>query len=252
MSSKVFIVTGASRGLGLAVAQSLIRASHKVFLVARTEKDLQALKEQHASSVDFMAVDLADLKVAPKIIDSTLKAFGKIDGIVVNHGVLSPITRISESSGDEWRCAYDINVFSAVALIKEAIPELRKSKGRVVFVSSGAAFGAYAGWGAYGTSKAALTHFCAHLAVEEPSITSVAISPGKVDTEMQKQIRDDGKTGMAPEVHASFVDEHETGKLLDPKKPGGVIAKLVDGATRDINGKYFRWNGTELANFQEA
>ncbi|KAI1212512.1 NAD(P)-binding protein [Annulohypoxylon truncatum] len=250
--SKVFIVTGASRGLGLAVAQILIQASHKVFLVARTEKNLQQLKTQHATSVDFMAADLADLKVAPKIIDSAVRAFGKIDGIVVNHGVLAPITKISESSVEEWRHAYDINVFSALALIKEAIPELRKSQGRVVFVSSGAAFGAYAGWGSYGTSKAALTHLCTHLAVEEPSITSVAISPGKVDTEMQRQIRDDGKSGMSPEIHASFVDEHESGKLLDPKKPGNVIAKLVEGATSNLNGKHYRWNAAELANFQGA
>ncbi|KAI1460112.1 NAD(P)-binding protein [Annulohypoxylon moriforme] len=249
--SKVFIVTGASRGLGLAVAQTLIQASHEVFLVARTEKSLQELKTQHATSVDFIAADLADLKVAPKIIDSALKAFGKIDGIVVNHGVLAPITKISESSIEEWRHAYDINVFSALALIKEAIPELRKSQGRVVFISSGAAVGAYAGWGSYGTSKAALTHLCAHLAVEEPSITSVAISPGKLDTEMQKQIRDDGKAGMSPEVHASFVDEHESGRLLDPKKPGNVVAKLVEGATRNLNGKHFRWNATELASFQD-
>ncbi|KAI2472301.1 NAD(P)-binding protein [Annulohypoxylon bovei var. microspora] len=252
MSSKVFIVTGASRGIGLAVAQALIQASHKVFLVARTEKSLQELKTQHSTSVDFITADLADLKVAPKIIESTLKAFGKIDGIVVNHGILSPITRISESSVEEWRHAYDINVFSALALIKESIPELRKSQGRVVFVSSGAAFGAYAGWGSYGTSKAALTHLSTHLAVEEPSITSVAISPGKVNTEMQKQIRDDGKTGMSAEIHASFVDEHESGLLLDPKKPGSVIAKLVESATSDLSGKYFRWNAAELAKFQDA
>ncbi|KAL7620949.1 hypothetical protein AAE478_008260 [Parahypoxylon ruwenzoriense] len=252
MSSKVFIVTGASRGLGWAIAQSLIQASHRVFLVARTEKTLQALKEQHKSSVDFLTADLSDLKVAPRIIESALKAFGRIDGIVVNHGVLSPITRISESSPEEWRHAYDVNVFSALALIKEAIPELRKSKGRVVFVSSGAAIGAYAGWGSYGTSKAALTHLCAHLAVEEPLITSVAISPGKVDTEMQKEIRDDGKSGMTPEIYAHFVDEHESGRLLDPKKPGGVIARLVDGATSNLNGKHFRWNAAELADFQEA
>lgn len=115
----------------------------------------------------------------------------------------------------------------------------------MVFISSGAAFGAYSGWGSYGTSKAALTHLCAHLAVEEPSITSVAISPGKVDTGMQKLIRDDGKTGMSPEVHKSFVDEHESGRLLDPNQPGAVIAKLVDGATSDLNGKHFRYVKTK-------
>lgn len=250
--SKAFIVTGASRGLGLAVAQKLIQDSHKVFLVARTEKNLQELKSQHPAAVDFFAADLADLKVAPKIVDSALKAFGRIDGIVVNHGVIVPIAKISEFNAEEWRRAYDINVFSALALIKEAIPELRKSQGRIVFVSSGAAFSTYAGWGLYGTSKAALTHIGAHLAIEEPTITSVSISPGKVDTEMQRQIREDGKTGMSSEVHASFVGEHESGKLLDPKKPGNVIAKLVEGATSDLNGKYFRWNGPELANFQDA
>ncbi|KAI1642822.1 NAD(P)-binding protein [Daldinia loculata] len=250
--SKVFIVTGASRGLGLAVAQALIQASHKVFLVARTEKEMQTLKAQHSSSVDFIAADLADLKVAPKIIESALKSFGKIDGIVVNHGVISPITKISESSAEEWRKAYDINVFSAVALIKEAIPELRKSKGRVIFVSSGAAFGAYAGWGSYGTSKAALTHFCRHLAVEEPSITSIAISPGKLDTDMQKEIRDTGKAGMTPEAYQSFVNEHESGLLVDPKKPGTVIAKLINNAPGDLSGKHFKWNATDLAEFQET
>lgn len=117
---------------------------------------------------------------------------------------------------------------------------MRKTNGRVVLVSSGAAFGAYAGWGAYGTSKAAINHICAHLAVEEPAITSVAISPGKVDTDMQKQIREEGKTGMASDVHASFVDEHEKGLLLNPDKPGTVIAKLVDGANKEFSGKHFR------------
>lgn len=76
MSSKVFIVTGASRGLGLAVAQLLIQASHKVFLVARTEKDLQALKTQHASSVDFMTADLADLEVGRDPRTCPWKALG--------------------------------------------------------------------------------------------------------------------------------------------------------------------------------
>ncbi|KAI5867450.1 NAD(P)-binding protein [Durotheca rogersii] len=252
MSSKVFIITGASRGLGLAVAQYLAQASHRVFLVARTEKDLQAFKAQHGSSVEYLAVDLADWKVAPRIIESALQAFGRVDGVVVNHGVLAPITRISESNVEEWRKAYDINVLSALALVKEAIPELRKSNGRVVFISTGAAFGAYSGWGSYGTSKASLTHLSAHLALEEPAITSVAISPGKVDTDMQKQIREGGKEAMTPDLHAHFVDEHKSGRLLDPKKPGNVIARLVEGATKDVNGKHFRWNAPELANFQDV
>ncbi|KAH9895499.1 NAD(P)-binding protein [Xylariomycetidae sp. FL2044] len=250
MPPKVFIVTGASKGLGLAVAQSLVGASHKVFLVARSENEMQALKDQHPSSVDYMAADLGDLKVAPKITESTVKAFGKIDGIILNHGVLTPLSRIADSDAEEWRRAYDINFFSAVALLKEAVPELRKSSGRVIFVSSGAAFGAYAAWGSYGTSKAASNHLCTHLAIEEPAITAVAISPGRVDTAMQKVIRDGAQTGMSPEVHAMFVSDHEEGRLLKPEIPGQVIANLAENAPKDLSGKHYKWNATELASFQ--
>lgn len=60
------------------------------------------------------------IQVAPKIIQTSLHAFGKIDGLVINHGVIAPLTKISESSAEEWRRAYDINVFSAVALVSSA------------------------------------------------------------------------------------------------------------------------------------
>ncbi|GAP84486.1 putative short-chain dehydrogenase [Rosellinia necatrix] len=250
--SKTFIVTGASRGLGLAVAQALLRESHRVFVVARTEDGLRGLGDGDGDgdAVRYMCADLADLEVAPKIVARALKAFGRLDGLVINHSSLSPIAKISESSAEDWRRAFDVNVFSALALVKECIPELRKSNGRVIFVSSGASTSAYIGWGAYGTSKAALNHLCAHLAVEEPSITSVIVSPGKVDTAMQKQIRDEGHASMSPEVHASFVAEHENGRLLNPNQPGTVIAKLAIGATSTLNGKHYRWNSPELAHFQ--
>ncbi|KAI0397670.1 short-chain dehydrogenase [Xylariaceae sp. FL0594] len=248
--SKAVIVTGASRGLGLAIAQALLKESHKVFLVARAVEELRKLKAQYGDAVDYMSADLSDLKVAPKVVDAAVKAFGKIDGFVINHGTISPISTIAASDAEEWRRCYDINVFGPVALVKEAIPELRKTHGRVVLISSGAAKGAVAGWGAYGTSKAAIDHMCAHLAVEEPSIVSLAISPGKVDTEMQKVIREQGGAGMTPEVHSSFVAEHEEGRLLRPEQPGTVIAKLVIDAPSSLRGKNWRWNAPELAEFQ--
>ncbi|KAI0468823.1 short-chain dehydrogenase [Xylaria cf. heliscus] len=248
--SKAFIVTGASRGLGLAIARALLRGSHRVFLVARAEDALRALKSEYGDSVHYASADLSDLKVAPGIVASAVKAFGGIDGLVVNHSTLSPITKIFESDAEEWRRAFDINVFSAVALVKEAIPELRKSHGRVIFISSGASSNAYIGWGAYGTSKAALNHLCAHLAIEEPTITAVTISPGKVDTAMQKQIREEGHASMSPDVHASFVAEHENGRLLNPDQPGTVIANLAISATKTLTGKHFRWNAAEFTDFQ--
>jgi NAD(P)-dependent dehydrogenase (short-subunit alcohol dehydrogenase family) len=146
---------------------------------------------------------------------------------------------------------------------------LKKTQGRIVLISSGAAVGAYAAWSAYGTSKAAINHLCKHLAVEEPDIISVAISPGKVDTDMQKQIRELGGASMSAKEHAGFVEKHATGQLLKPEQPGAVIANLIVGATPDMNGKHFRyvtgkdntkstntnlarWNDPEMSGFQGA
>lgn len=85
-----------------------------------------------------------------------------------------------------------------------------------------------------------------HLAVEEPDIISVAISPGKVDTDMQQQIRELGGGSMAAGDHSSFIDEHSRGKLLKPEQPGSVIAHLVVSATKDFNGKHLRYVNISL------
>jgi len=87
-------------------------------------------------------------KTAWKVKELAILTFGRIDGVVVNHGVLSPMTRLENSSIEEWKKLYDANFFSALALTKETIPHLRTSTGRIVFVSSGAATSAYTSWGA--------------------------------------------------------------------------------------------------------
>lgn len=100
-------------------------------------------------------------------------------------------------------------------------------------------------WGAYGSSKAALNHIIQTLAVEEPSIFSVSIAPGVVDTGMQNNIRDNHGQAMG-DSHSKFVDLYETGGLLKPEVPGAVIANLVLEAKGDFNGKYLRYNDEKL------
>lgn len=96
-----------------------------------------------------------------------------------------------------------MNFFSAVSISKAAIPLLRESRGRIILTSSGAAVSAYATWGAYGSSKAALNHLASTLANEESDIVTVAIRPGIVDTEMQRDIREKHNTVMNEE-HVSI------------------------------------------------
>jgi len=115
--SKNIIVTGASRGIGLAIAKYLLKEGHKVFVVARTQEPLEKLKEEFPGKVEFLAGDLKSFEVGPKVISLALSTFGTLDGLILNHGVLSPVKRIANSTPEEWRSIYDINFFSCLSFV---------------------------------------------------------------------------------------------------------------------------------------
>jgi len=180
-----------------------------------------------------------------------LKSFSRIDGLILNHGALSPVKRVADSTPEEWRTAFDVNFFSALAFIKPALTPLRQTHGRIVMTSSGASVSAYSTWGSYGSSKAALNHLALTLTAEEPEITTVAIRPGVVDTEMQEEVR--GHATVMDEKDAQkFKIAHEEGKLLRPEQPGNVIGRLALGAGRDLSGRLWNWNDKELGDFQNS
>ncbi|EPE36985.1 NAD(P)-binding Rossmann-fold containing protein [Glarea lozoyensis ATCC 20868] len=248
---KVILLTGASRGIGLAIAQFLLKASHKLVLVARSEEPLQKLKAEYPGQVEYLAADLNDFLNGAKAVDICLKSFTRIDSIIINHGTLTPVKRIADCTAEEWKTLYDTNVFSAVAFVQAALPSLRKTKGRIIFTSSGAAVGAYSTWGAYGSSKAALHHLTMTLNVEEPDITSISVRPGVVDTDMQKVVRGHS-TVMDAKDAEKFKTLHESGKLLRPEQPGNVMARLALGAGHELGGKLWNWNDEELSDFQDS
>ncbi|KAM7208920.1 hypothetical protein V8F20_000798 [Naviculisporaceae sp. PSN 640] len=252
MTSKVIIVTGAGRGIGLAIANYLLKSSHKVVLASRSEPELQQLKNQFPSQVVYLAADLTAPEAASRVTELAIQSFGRIDGVIINHGVLMPIARIADASIEEWKSLFDANFFSAVAIAKEVIPHLRTSKGSLIFTSSGAALKGYAGWGAYGSSKAALHSLVQHIAVEEPDIAAISVSPGRVDTDMQKQIREKGSAAMAEKDYAGFVTAFDEGKLNKPEWPAEVIARLSLEGKQELSGKYIVWNAPELAEYRAS
>jgi NAD(P)-dependent dehydrogenase (short-subunit alcohol dehydrogenase family) len=215
--------------------------------VARTEGPLNSLKD-HASpgSVTVVRADMANLGVGAAIVETTIQTYERLDGIVVNHGVLGSINRLAESTAQDWRATFDVNFFSAVDMVQAALPELRKTHGKIIFTSSGAAIKAYTAWGAYGASKAAMNHLVTTLAVEEPELVSVAIRPGIVDTEMQREIREKHNFSMDPQDATTFAGLKRDGKLLQPEKPGNVIARLVLNAPKELSGKFITYAITTL------
>ncbi|OJD15245.1 hypothetical protein AJ78_04467 [Emergomyces pasteurianus Ep9510] len=262
MSSKTIILTGASRGIGLSVAHYLLRlpASHNLVLLARTQQPLQQLQEQYgANRVEILTGDFAasyssstwSPLLPERAVEVALKRFGRLDGLVVNHGTLGPVTRLADCELEEWREGIEVNLISVLGLLKCAIPHLRNSHGKIIFTSSGAATSATTGWGLYGSTKAALNHINMTVALEEPDITSLSIRPGMVDTQMQEQLREKHMDVLGPVEGKRFLDAHREGKLLKPEQPGHVIAKLVLDAPRELSGKFLTWNVPELAAFQE-
>ena len=250
-AQKVIILTGASRGIGLAIAHYLLKQSHKVVAVARSEQPLRDLEKQYEGQVAVVTGDAADLTLGEKAVLAATEHFQRLDGLIVNHGVLDPVKRVKDSSAEEWRQAFDINFFSAVAMVQAALPELRKSKGCILFTSSGAATGAYPTWGAYGSAKAAMNHLAMTLAVEEKEVVTLSIRPGVVDTEMQREIRENHNTAMDEADAARFAELKKTGGLLKPEQPGHVMAKMAIDPPRELSGKFLSWNAEELKAFQE-
>lgn len=88
--------------------------------------------------------------------------------MVLNHGMLNPVTRLADADAAQWRDNFNVNFFSCVSFVKAAIPYLRETKGNVIMTSSGAASHGYQTWGAYGSSKAAMNHLAMTIAAEEP------------------------------------------------------------------------------------
>ncbi|KAL1956667.1 hypothetical protein VTO42DRAFT_6917 [Malbranchea cinnamomea] len=251
--AKAIIVTGASRGIGYAVAEYLLKCPEgiNVVAVARDHGPLQKLKERFGAQVEILSADLSDFSKASQVVNLAIAAYGRLDGLVLNHGCLEPVAKVADADVEKWKKGFDTNFFSMLNILKYAIPQLRLTRGRIIFTSSGAATSATTGWGFYGASKAAINHLAMTLGKEEPEVVTIALRPGMVDTDMQVLLRERYTEILGPKDSERFITAHKEGKLLRPEKPGNVIARLVLSAPTELSGKFLTWNGPELATFQD-
>jgi len=177
------IVTGASRGLGLALARALADHGWRVVADARGAAELERAWAGH-DRVVAVAGDVTDPQHRLALVEA---AGGQIDLLVNNASVLgpSPLPALADFPLDELRRVYEINVTAPLALVQVALPRLADAA-RIVNITSDAAVEAYGGWGGYGSSKAALEQLSAVLAAEHPELRVYAVDPGDMRTQMHQ------------------------------------------------------------------
>src|ERR1039458_2996152 len=186
----VAIVTGASRGFGRALAVDLAKSGWTLVIDGRGSGPLETVAQtldDLGACVDAIVGDVTDPKHRAALIEAA-KRRGSLDLLVNNASTLgpSPLPKLEDYSLEELRRVYEVNVFAPLALIQEAMPLLRESRGVVVSVTSDASVEGYEGWGGYGSSKAALDQLHRVLAVEELDVATYVFDPGDMRTDMHQ------------------------------------------------------------------
>jgi len=233
---ELYIITGASRGLGCAMAEELMAPGRRLLGLSRSPLDhLQAQAATKGCSLEAVAVDLRQPAAAAAALERALAAIDlsscRLACLINNAGVVDPVGDAAGLAAAEIAAAVAVNLaapmaLGAVFLRQTALPDCRR---KMLNITSGAARTAYAGWTVYGATKAGLDHYTRCLAAEEQAKPNgarvAAVAPGIVDTDMQAKIR-----SLPPGVfrqQQQFVDLHRLGRLTQaPEAAARLIAHL--------------------------
>ncbi len=192
LADRIAVITGASRGIGAAVARRFAAEGAQLVLIARTVGALEELDDEIRAAGGSQPVlvphDLRDFDGLDRLGASLNERYGRLDILVGNAGVLGPLTPVGHIPPKSWQEVMDVNVTANYRLIRSLDPLLRRSDaGRAIFVTSGASSGRNAYWGPYAVSKAALEALVTSYAAEitKTRVKANLISPGPIRTAMR-------------------------------------------------------------------
>ncbi len=181
------LITGASRGFGLALAKALAERDWKLIVDARDGRALQSEADAVGAGVTAVAGDIADPEHRTALATAVARA-GGLDLLVNNASTLgaSPLPGLDRYPLAVLEQVFRTNVLAPLALVQELLPQLSPGAA-IVNITSDAAVEAYEGWGGYGASKAALEQISAVLGAEQPGFRVYAFDPGDMRTAMQQE-----------------------------------------------------------------
>lgn len=194
LTDKVVLITGGSRGLGLALAHELGRAGAKLALIARDPAALaRAVAELAAAGLSALgiAADVGDKQAVYPSLGRIQAALGPVDVLIHNASTLgpTPLAQLVDTECETLARTLEVNVVGPFRFDKAVAPAMAlRGEGLIVHISSDAAVHAYPSWGAYGCSKAALDHLARTFAAElaDSGVRVLSIDPGEMDTEMHR------------------------------------------------------------------
>lgn len=205
------LITGASKGIGRAIAESLA-GTHDLLLGGRDEEALASLAAELPSARPWPVELTDDAALAAAVAD-----IDRLDVLVHSAGI-SRLGALTEVTAADWRESYEVNVVAVVELTRLLLPALRAAEGHVVLINSGSGLKANPRWGAYAASKFALRAYSDVLrAEEEPNgLRVTSVHPGRTATDMQKSVRDFEGGAYVPE------------KYMRPESVAAVVRAAVD------------------------
>ena len=183
--SKVWMITGSSRGLGRALAEAVLAAGDSLAATAREPRQLADLVARYGSKVRTIALDVTDARAAERAVAETVEAFGRLD-VLVNNAGYANVAPIEDMAEEDFRAQLETNLFGVVNVTRAALPHLRRQRcGRIIQVSSIGGRTASAGIGAYQTAKWAGGGFSEVLAKEVApfGIKVTVVEPGGMATD---------------------------------------------------------------------
>lgn len=195
LKGKKAIITGASRGIGEATARHFAALGANVALVARSGEVVERIAEEIGPGAIGVACDVSDWAQAKDAVADILEAFGRVDILMNNAGLIDPISRIEDADPLAWGRVVDVNVKGAFYMMRAVVSGMAAQRqGLIVNISSGAATSALEGWSHYCATKAALLSLTqtAHKELSTKGISVVGLSPGTVATDMQRTIKSSG------------------------------------------------------------
>ena len=229
LSDRVVFITGASRGLGRALAQAFADAGARLVLCARGEDAMAqaagALRE--TTEVEWGAVDVSDEPDVAALVARAAERFGPVDTLVNNASILGPRVPLREHPMDAWRDVIEVNLTGTLIPTLAVLPGMRDAgRGSIINVSSGVGNVAREGWGAYAVSKWGVEALSNNLALEEEDagVRVNIVDPGRLRTEMRQE---------------AYPEEDPT-RPAPPEDATGVFLWLASDESDGVTGERFR------------